>query len=234
MRRAICVVGLLFVSLWHGPTSAQQTGPVVVELYTSQGCSSCPPADKLLGELVGRDDVIPLSLHVDYWDYLGWRDEFGSSAYSKRQRAYARAAGKRTVYTPQMIIHGQDFIVGSRPRQVKASLSKSGSRKSSVALSVEQGGGRMKISISPTASDVGKSVIHVIGYTKKSTVNIKRGENAGRSITYHNTVRSWNTIGKWNGRKAHSLTAKMPKADGVVVIVQSEGYGPVLAATRVK
>ena len=89
--------------------------PVVIELYTSQGCSSCPPADALLNELAGRDDVIALAMHVDYWDYIGWKDIFANPAHTVRQRAYANADGQRMIYTPQMIVGGKDHVVGYKP-----------------------------------------------------------------------------------------------------------------------
>jgi len=97
---------------------ANADGPVVVELFTSQGCSSCPPADKILGELAKRDDVIALSLHVDYWDYLGWKDDFASPAHTARQQGYATALGERMMFTPQMIIGGTDSVVGSRAMEL--------------------------------------------------------------------------------------------------------------------
>jgi hypothetical protein len=95
--------------------SLAQDRPVLVELFTSQGCSSCPPADALLHKLARRDDVVALALHVDYWDYIGWKDTFAKAAHSARQRAYAREAGRRMVYTPQMIINGADHVVIGRP-----------------------------------------------------------------------------------------------------------------------
>ena len=99
-------------------TQAAADSPVVVELYTSQGCSSCPPADAFLHDLAKRDDVIALALHVDYWDYIGWKDSFAKPEYTDRQHAYAHAANATTVYTPQMVINGKDHVIGSRPMEV--------------------------------------------------------------------------------------------------------------------
>src|SRR5918996_4983900 len=104
------------------PLARAQTNPVVVELFTSQGCSSCPPADALLAELAGKDGVIALALHVDYWDYLGWADSFASPAFTARQRAYAKKAHSRTIYTPQMIVQGEDRLVGSDDEMVLARI----------------------------------------------------------------------------------------------------------------
>ena len=112
--------GLMSATLGMTAGLAQAGGPVVVELYTSQGCSSCPPADAFLArELANRDDVIALALHVDYWDYIGWKDDFADPQHTDRQRDYARAAGQRTIYTPQMIIAGKDHVIGSHPAEVK-------------------------------------------------------------------------------------------------------------------
>lgn len=118
MTRLISLIALYWLTI--GSVVAAQDNPVVVELYTSQGCSSCPPADEYFHKsLAHRDDLIALSLHVDYWDYLGWKDHLASPEYSKRQRNYARAAGHRSVYTPQMIIGGVDHVVGNHPSEVK-------------------------------------------------------------------------------------------------------------------
>ena len=118
---------------------------VVVELFTSQGCSSCPPADRILGELAERDDVIALALHVDYWDYLGWKDEFASPQYTKRQRAYARAAGERTIYTPQMVIGGQDHVIGSRPMKVSQAIQKHIAKAQPVRVQLKRNGDTLTI-----------------------------------------------------------------------------------------
>ena len=107
-----------FVGLFNATYATAENGPAVIELYTSQGCSSCPPADAMLHDLAKRDDVIALALHVDYWDYIGWKDSFASAEYTQRQHAYARAANATTVYTPQMVIGGVDHVIGSRPMQV--------------------------------------------------------------------------------------------------------------------
>ena len=98
--------------------AARAESPVMVELFTSQGCSSCPPADALLAELADRDDVIAMALHVDYWDYIGWKDKFADPAFTKRQKLYAYAAGTRTIYTPQMIVNGREHVVGSKPMKL--------------------------------------------------------------------------------------------------------------------
>ena len=135
MKRQIAagLVGLWFIMT--GQVMAQGAAGTVVELYTSQGCSSCPPADEYLGELAKEPGVIALALHVDYWDYIGWTDQFGSPKYTARQKAYARAGGSNTIYTPQMIVAGVDRIEGSNPEMVEGAIRK----QQSVGSTVESG-----------------------------------------------------------------------------------------------
>lgn len=209
--------------------------PVVVELYTSQGCSSCPPADAYFGkELVGRDDVIALALHVDYWDYIGWKDDFASPAYSERQRNYARAANKRSVYTPQMVIAGEDHVVGNRPADVQGNLSKNSGQGSHIDLDVARNGDRLTIELSSETSGRDPMVVQVVRYSPKETRNIKRGENAGRTLSYHNIVTSWEEVGTWNGRRDKTISTRVPGDEPVVVIVQREGFGPIMAAAEIR
>ena len=122
---------------------------VVVELYTSQGCSSCPPADKFLHDLAKRDDVLALGLHVDYWDYIGWKDIFGDPAFSERQRAYARAGNRRSVYTPQMIIQGQEHVVGNHPMDVSELIVRHKARPAHVTLDVQADGETAQVTARP-------------------------------------------------------------------------------------
>ena len=209
--------------------------PVVVELYTSQGCSSCPPADAILSELAPREDVIALALHVDYWDYLGWKDEFGSPAFSKRQKAYARAAGARTVYTPQMVVGGAEHLVGVRPMELADLIARHKATAPTVRLAVERSGAVLKIgaeSLGPESIGAGGDmIVQVVGYRPEATVDIRGGENTGRTITYHNIVESWQPVAEWDG--SAPLAIETPAPEGVVVvIVQEAGPGAILAARR--
>ncbi|MFY0596123.1 MAG: DUF1223 domain-containing protein [Cognatishimia sp.] len=209
--------------------------PVVVELYTSQGCSSCPPADAYFGqELVGRDDIIALALHVDYWDYIGWKDDFANPAYTKRQRGYAQAARKRSIYTPQMVIGGVDHVVGNRPADVRANLAKHSDDGSDIDLVVTRNGDRLTITLDSKTNQRDPMVVQLVRYSKKETRNIKRGENAGRTLNYHNIVTHWETVGDWNARRAKTITAKAPGDAPVVVIVQRKGFGPIVAAAELR
>ena len=210
------------------------SGPVVVELYTSQGCSSCPPADELLGKLAKRDDVVALSLHVDYWDYIGWKDVFADPQYTERQHAYARAAGKRMVYTPQMVIDGQDLVVGTKPNEVAKLIKTHSSGLDQVRLTVTRNDGQLQITAEPLANGLGKMVVQMVRFVDGQTVQIKRGENAGRKLAYHNVVTEWRVLKGWNGSAPLTFSANIPGDDECVIIVQAVGHGSILAAARVR
>lgn len=207
--------------------------PVVVELYTSQGCSSCPPADALLTEISDRDDIIALALHVDYWDYLGWADGFADPAFTQRQRDYARAAGKRMIYTPQMVIGGQDHIVGHKPQDLRAALRAHAAKRSPVSLVVSRQGDIVDIA-AEAEQGTGPMVVQLVRYTPEQSVAIRRGENAGRNIVYSNIVTRWQNLADWNGYQALSLRAEVTGNQPLVVIIQSEGHGAILAAERLR
>ena len=228
-------IAILVLGMWMSLTTMAlaQSGPVVVELYTSQGCSSCPPADKLLGKLAKRDDVIALSLHVDYWDYIGWKDVFASPQYTERQHAYARAAGKRMVYTPQMVIAGKDHVIGTKPAEVTRLIKSHANTQDPVQLILRRDGNTLQID-AQTTQETGKMVVQLVRFIDGETVQIKRGENAGKALTYHNIVTQWSVLKGWNGAKPLSLTADITGDQGVVVIVQSASHGPVLAAARLR
>jgi hypothetical protein len=214
--------------------AAQAQQPVVVELYTSQGCSSCPPADALLAELADRDDVIALALHVDYWDYIGWKDEMARPEHTARQKGYAVAAGKRMVYTPQMVIGGSDHVTGYKPMEVADLIRKHQAVESPVKLLVRRDGERLEIEAT-AREPLGKPVaVQVVRFLPERTVSIKRGENAGKTIDYHNIVDLWAEIGRWNGRGTYTATARVAGDEPLAVILQEAGHGPVVAAARVR
>ncbi|MGB3148710.1 MAG: DUF1223 domain-containing protein [Paracoccaceae bacterium] len=214
-----------------GAETAKQ--PAVVELYTSQGCSSCPAADAVFSRLTDRSDVIALSLHVDYWDYLGWKDSFASPGYAKRQRAYARAAGKTMVYTPQMIINGQVMIVGADASAVAAALAPVGGGEVA-ELVLRRGSGGLTINATSTGPLAAGTFVQLVRYKPTAEVNIKRGENAGRTIRYDNIVTSWKQVGTWDGRKPLEMKVPLSGNEPAVVLIQGPGPGAILAAAVVE
>lgn len=214
--------------LWVYPAAAGDR-PVVIELYTSQGCSSCPPADALLHDLAARDDVVALALHVDYWDYIGWKDSFANAAYSERQRAYARRAGRSMVYTPQMIINGADHVVGNRPMDVADLIDRHRKAQGTVGLMLQRSGGTLTISAEAVRLAKAPVTVQLLHYTPKSTVKITRGENAGRTLSYANVVTELTVLGQWNGKKPLRLSAPLAGDQAAVVLVQQAGMGPVVA-----
>ena len=227
--RAIIVATGLAVS---AALPARAESPVVVELYTSQGCSSCPPADAYMQELARRDDVIALALHVDYWDYIGWKDIFARPENTRRQKAYAHVAGRGSVYTPQMIVGGTDHVVGTHPRDVARLIQKHKARRGSVEMSLRRKGSRVLISARAPRPVPGPLVVQMVRFKPHDSVAIKRGENAGRVLSYSNIVTDWRVIGEWDGDEALSLSAEAPGDQPVAIIVQRKSHGPIIAAAR--
>ena len=210
----------------------------VVELYTSQGCNSCPPADAILGDLVEREDVIALSFHIDYWDYLGWKDTFSMAAATKRQKQYARFLGSRGVYTPQMVIGGVAHAVGSQRRRVEELIETVAARAAGIEVSVVEGApGEVLVRIS--GGDIPSSrkfAIWLARFDNARTVSIGRGENAGRTITYHHVVRDIERIGWWK-REALEISLSLDDLrasgrDGCAIIVQQGSHGRIIGAAE--
>jgi hypothetical protein len=217
----------------------QHSYPVVVELFTSQGCSSCPPADALLAELAKRDDVLALALHVDYWDYIGWKDIFADPKFTLRQRGYARAAGHRTIYTPQMIVSGKDHLVGFNPMKLADLVTKHKNNFTTAprSLSASRDGDTLAISLTPGDLVSQNIRVQVVQYRPLQKVAIRVGENAGKAIDYANIVTSWTHIENWDGQAPMTLTANLTSMDPTAVILQQDldGLpGEILAALRVK
>lgn len=212
--------------------AAHADQPVLVELYTSQGCSSCPPADKLAGELAKRNDVIVLSLHVDYWDYLGWKDEFASPEHTLRQRALAAVSGASMIYTPQMVVQGKDHVIGTRAMQLADSIQRRKSDPSSVELKVVKSGNTVSVNAVAIADVPEDKTVYLVEYSPLERVEIGRGENAGRALEYHNVVRSWTQLGAWSGSEPVDFSFEVNGDYPKVLIIQAQSVGPVLAATK--
>lgn len=220
-----------FILLGQGASEGASASPqAVVELFTSQGCSSCPPADALLTDLAKRPNVIALTFPVDYWDYLGWKDTLAQPGFTARQRGYAHLRGDRQVYTPQLIVNGQKPCVGSDRAQIEEYI---GPGKGAVAalpaeIAVSEDNGRVLVKVAG-ASDR-PAGIWVLPIMRSQKVEIGRGENGGRTITYANVVRGMIRIGDWSGGEAKfevPLTVARGEADGYVVLLQvSHGVKP--------
>jgi hypothetical protein len=212
---------------------AQSTSPVVLELFTSQGCSSCPPADALLEKLAGEPGVIALALHVDYWDYLGWEDPFGRHRYSQRQKAYAKAAKSRRIYTPQMIVQGQDRLIGHDAEEIAGSIAEHRSAPPRAVLEVARDGeDGLAIRVAPLGPPLGAAAVHVVQYLPSAETDIEAGENAGRRLRYTNIVTAWETVGQWDGESEVELSVDGLGADPVAVIVQRSPIGAVVTAVQ--
>lgn len=220
--------------LWLAVAAAVQAEPlVVVELYTSQGCSSCPPADDFVAMLASNPRILPLALHVDYWDYIGWADKFAQPKFTDRQRAYAKAIGSRTIYTPQLIIGGSDRIEGFAPEETADRLKAHMAAGQIVQLSVRREGGQLVIRAESDQPIMGPIRIQIVRYKPEETVTIERGENAGKVVTYRNIVTSWERVGDWSGQEPFELTTGYGGDEPGAVILQIDGPAAILAAARV-
>ena len=230
MRHIITATCGLWLCL-QGAAFAQSQPVVVVELYTSQGCSSCPPADDFLAMLAMDPSIMPLALHVDYWDYIGWADKFADPKYTDRQKDYAHQAGSRSIYTPQMIVGGLDRVEGYKREETGELIRKHLDAAQDIGLTVDRKGNT--VTIRANASSLGgNTTVQLVRYIPSETVNIERGENAGRSITYYNIVKSWQTVGDWSGAEPLDLQANIKGDDPMVVIVQQDGPAYIVAAAR--
>ena len=225
---------VLAVLLASAGMAAADDNVVVVELYTSQGCSSCPPADNLLGQIADRDDIIALALHVDYWDYIGWTDDFADPAHTTRQRAYARAKGKKMIYTPQMIIQGEAHVVGTKPMEVAEAINAYVRQSVPVDVDLARTGDTLQVEARSTGQVPAGMAVHVVTFIPKATRDIRAGENRGRTLTYHNIVREWRTIDSWSGRGVYTANVRVAEGQPVAVIVQAPGHGPVLGAAQLR
>ncbi|GAW33436.1 hypothetical protein RA2_00472 [Roseovarius sp. A-2] len=208
--------------------------PVVVELFTSQGCPSCPPADAFLEQLAERDDVLALSLHVDYWDYIGWTDTFGSPDHTARQRGYAKANERKMVYTPQMIINGADHVVGTRLKDVTNLIDEHHARSAvDIAVSLTQEGDTIHLSARTPEPCPMPLAVHLVRYLPEETVEIERGENAGKTITYVNIVTEMQTLAQWDTLEPLELSFGRPEGEAAfAVLLQYVDHGTIEAVAR--
>lgn len=230
LRSAIIATALALAA-----PAVAENDPVVVELFTSQGCSSCPPADRLMHDLAKRDDVIGLALHVDYWDYIGWEDEYADPDHTLRQRAYARQGGRAMIYTPQMVINGQQDIVGVQSRELERLINAHLTAAPEAEVVAMRSGDEVTIDVAPVELPEGEAYdVRVVQYSPMRHASIRRGELAGHELDYANVVDFWQVAGQWDGVAPQRFSAKLTSDLPAVVLVQRVGHGPIIAATRAK
>ncbi len=224
-RNLACVVVLLCASAAVSlPASAEPRA--VLELFTSQGCSSCPAADKLVGELAADPTLIAMSLAIDYWDYLGWKDTLALAGHSRRQRAYAKSRNDRQVYTPQMVVNGTAHVLGSDKAAIESVIAQTRKDGETLALPVHLAvtDGKLNVDVPQGAEEHGE--VWLCPITRSISVAIARGENRGSTITYHNVVRRWLKLGEWTGKgqswkvPLSDLIPKDKDIDTAAVVVQ--------------
>lgn len=215
------------------PSGPSATTPVVVELFTAQGCSSCPPADALLETLTERSDVLPLAFHVDYWDYLGWADAFARPEFTDRQRDYAARTGERAVWTPQMIVGGTDTLIDLTPAGLDQLIDAHGQRRAPLAVAITRNTGSVTLHLSRVQGEPRPIAVDLVRYLPERAVRVRAGENRGRLAESHNIVVAIERLAQWDGRTALRLVVT-PAAGGPqalpadtrhAILVQEEAGG---------
>ncbi len=226
---------ILGLASFAGAAQAQSAKKVLIELYTSQGCSSCPPAEAFLGELAKRDDIIALEFHVDYWNYLGWKDPFSSKQYTERQHAYVKRMGKRYVYTPQMVLNGTEDAVGSRRGQVLAAIDTARKHSQIDIVIAKNDAKNVTVKIGGGFRLSSPAEVWLFAYDSRHETSVPRGENSGRTLINTNVVRAIRNVGKWRGKDTE---IKLPigmmgidDQDGCAIVVQEPDGGRVFGAT---
>lgn len=244
-RRALLVGGasLAGAALLAGrrdPAAARETssGPWAIELFSSQGCSSCPPADRLLGALARRADIVALSYHVDYWDYIGWKDRFATGATTERQRVYARALKQRYVYTPEMVVDGiaHDPGVAIGPIETLLGKAERQSPRRATPQLILPPGNALTIKLAPFKLEKGPADIVFAAYDRRHSTPVHAGENDGRTIENFNVVRHFEVLSRWDGSAAQwTVAADHFKPDqGLAVLVQCADQGPMLGCNKLE
>lgn len=220
------VTALTLLAALLSAESAEAGGPVLIELFTSQGCNSCPPADAYLGDLARRRDVVALAFHVDYWNYIGWKDPFSDVAWTERQRLYSRSLGTSQVYTPQMIVDGRDHAVGSDRRAVERLIGEA-TRRDRPSLTAT----RSVEGLSLTIQGQGEGEFWIVGYDPRHETKVPRGENAGKTLTEFNVVRGVTRLDAWRGGPLTRTIAagELPPGAAHVAMIQAPNLGRVLA-----
>ncbi|MEO8558008.1 MAG: DUF1223 domain-containing protein [Rhodospirillales bacterium] len=241
MRPILVVLAFAAALATTGLVSAQDRPPVVIELFTSQGCSSCPPSDAYLGELSKRSDVIALSFHVDYWDYIGWADPFAKPGFTERQRSYARSLKQRYVYTPEMVVNGMGHDSGIDRSTVRGLIDQAKGQTNAqpgayVAVSIaDRGPAGVTVSVPAFATDE-KLDVWLVAFDPQHKTQVVRGENRGRELIDHNVVRNLALLTKWDGKAATWTVSsdKLADCDGVAILVQRADLGTMVGAAQLR
>jgi len=214
---------VVFIWFWlvlGASSAAAGERPIVVELFTSEGCSSCPPADALLAQLASRPEVLALSFHVDYWDRLGWKDPFSSPAATERQHRYAELLRLATVYTPQIVVDGKWQAVGSDRAEVERALGSARRSHAEVPVALALDHGRAQIRLGPSGEGV-SGVVLLIGFDRRHVTAVARGENSGRTLAHVDVVRSVEEVAQFDGRASAIDVPIRSPSDRVAAIVQA-------------
>ena len=228
MLRSLMLMAFAVVMAHHA--EAAEPDLTVVELYTSEGCSSCPPADAFVGELAGRDDILALSLHVDYWDYIGWKDRFADARNTRRQKNYGHQFQLRYVYTPQVVVDGTYEAVGSDRTKVLDAVAKS-KKLAKIPVRLTASADGMVLDLA--AADVGPVHVYSVFYDRLQESDVRRGENSGRKLAHVNVVRDMTRIATWQGQPARlTIPASAKGGDVCAVILQSVSTGRIIGAAR--
>jgi hypothetical protein len=240
-RRSVLIAGaglLTGADAMAEGTAGQGDGPWAVELFTSQGCSSCPPADARLGALARRPDIVALSFHIDYWDYIGWKDRFASKETTERQRAYARTLHQRYIYTPEMVVDGRVHQPGINDGQIESMLADA--KRLAVVRTTptlkRMTDGTLRIRLAAAKLETASADVTVFAYDRRHSTPVQRGENEGRRLDNFNVVRRFEIVGRWNGAEAHWIVPadRFAPEQGLAVIVQQSDHGPVLGANKLE
>lgn len=218
--------------------SAASPGPWSIELFTSQGCSSCPPADKRLGVLAKRSDIVALSFHVDYWDYIGWKDPFASHETTERQKLYGRTLRQDSVYTPEMVFDGASHSPGFGDGDIEEMAAAARRRTPERATPKLSRGadGTLTVALEPFTLDRYGAEVMLAVYDLKHTTPVRRGENQGATLDNFNVVRRFEKVARWDGAAASWTVPadRFEAGQGIAVLVQKTGQGPMLGCNKLE
>lgn len=225
---ALCLVPLIGLSAPAALADSFSTPKGVVELFTSQGCRSCPPADRAFEQLVREGKVVALSYHVDYWNYLGWADTLATKENTARQYAYAKAFGRNGVYTPQAVLNGREHLKGTDAAEVNRRLDRMNAKGNGLVVPVEASRHDDQLSIS-IGQGTGKASVVVVYFRQNQTVEVLKGENLGQNLNYWHSVTDVQTVGMWDGKSLDLTLPAKPmgddKSDGVAILLQAADEG---------